>query len=579
MKESSFSHFTKITAAVLAFLCLSTLGSFSNQSIAAEEPSTASDIIVFEQDYTKMTIVPDNIFMARIASSPYLYNTHLSYSNIDNAVLFTKYKGEVGECWISGLIPARTTTYNLTVAWYSSYTTSWAGAAFSISIGGTVIYCTHGSNPLNPYYSKGQYYNETGSLVSLSNINLGTTGIMNIEVTSYIENATCHVDINGNKYWIPFYRNTYTSDIYANVYTPTSVQFGSAVATDGGSTDYLIGKISYLRQTINKTGDVFAIASTTHQAIGYDGPHNYTTTLDGMERIRSAGMTGTLFVDIGYIENDTFLAYMKVLQSEGWEIGIHYSEGLENLPYEESLIMMEEEYNIISDVFGVAPKMWCSLGNDENDTHVAYGALALNMIWRTDKIIPQNLPGSKDMINASYDYWYGVAIGGTATVPMYLHETELEPATSAGIDKSLWDAYLDIIFEGPIKLVSYYEWYMIQANQFDATYTTEITDYGTEITANTNGYTAMTILKDAPTDETIIMDQDGEQIAYSTTPEGYIIFEAEDDGVYLITTLADYRAMLMSEAYSPLYALLPVVITMVVIAGVIEMVVGIRKKF
>ena len=89
----------------------------------------------------------------------------------------------------------------------------------------------------------------------------------------------------------------------------------------------------------------------------------------------------------------------------------------------------------------------------------------------------------------------------------------------------------------------------------------------------------MTLVQNTTTDETIIMDPDGKQVPYTITPEGYIIFEAEDDGVYLITTLADYRAMQMSEAYSPLYALLPVVITMVVIAGVMEMVIGIRKKF
>lgn len=526
-----------------------------------------------------MSSVPNNIFMARIASTPYEFNTHLSYSDIDKAVTFTKYKGEVGECWISGLTPARTTTYNLTVAWLSSYTASWAGTAFSIQIGGTFISCIHGSNPGNPYYVRGQYYNETGVLTSLSNINLGTGATMHIEVTSYVENATCFVDVNGNTYWVPFYRNTYVTDTYAYVYTPTSIQFGCSVATGGGSTDYLMAKISYLRQTIETSGEVFAIGSSTYQAIGYDGPHNYTTTMAGMERIRAAGMTGTIFADVDYLSNATFLAYLKTLQSEGWEIGIHYSEGLTSLSYEDSILMMEEEYDIISAVFGVAPKMWCSLGNDENISHVAYGSIELDMIWRNNKVLYQNLPGAHDMVNNSYDYWYGVAVGGTATCPMYLHETEIEPATSAGVDKSLWDAYLDIIFAGPVQLVSYYEWYMIQANQFDATYSLEITDYGTEITANTNGYTAMTVLVDSPTDETIIMDQDGNQVSYSVTPDGYILFEAEDNGVYLVTTMDDYRAMKMSEAYLPLNSLIPIVVTMMVIVAVVEMVVGLKKKF
>lgn len=562
---------------VLALSFLLCFSFFVPFNVSADEGST--EVILFEQDYSAMTAVPGNIFTARFVGDPYYANTHLSYSEIDNAVVHTKYKSEAGELFISGLVPARQPTYNMTVSWTSTYTTSWSGASINIMIGGAYLNCYHGSLPANPFYVRGQYYNSTGSLISITAVNLGTATSMNINVVSYVTNGTAYVTVNGQSFWTPFYRAAYIQDTSNYVYAPDTIQFRSSVATGGGDSDAIIIKLSYLRQTMEREGTVYAIGSTIHQAIGYDGPHSADTVMIGMERIRAAGMTGTIFADIDYIANATYVEYLKGLLDDGWELGIHYSEELDELDYLAAIAVMESEYDTITAAFGTPPLTWCSLGNSENATHAAYAKAALDMVWRNFKVVYQNLPGTHNMVNASHDYWYGVALGNNSTAPMYVHETEVTPAASGSIDKDLWDLYLNATFAGPVRLVGYYEWYMIQANQFDATYTTEITDYGTEITANTNGYTAMTVITEVPTDETIIMDQDGEQIAYSTTPEGYILFEAEDNGVYLVTTLADYRAMQMSEAYFPLYALLPVVITLMVIGAVVEMVVGLKKRF
>lgn len=563
-------------AVALALVMFTVLLSFAiiPSDGAADVPVVVSPtLVLFDQDYSTMDEVPDNVFTALVNAVPYVSSMIVSYSDTTDSVRMTLYKGQKGQGYISGLVPTTTSTVNISLSWTSTYTASWAGCAVNINIGGILLNCYHGTLPANPYYVRGQYYNSTGSLISMTAINMGANPYVNATVTSYISNGTANVKIGNNSLWVPFYRQAYIQDTASYVFTPDTISISATAATFGSTSDSIIVDMYRVTQTINSSELITAVGSSKHQAIGYDGPHPMTTVYDGMERIRSENMTGTIFADVDYVTNATYMEYLNGLIDDGWELGIHFSESLDEMSYEDAVALMDVEYNEIGTLFGTPPLTWCSLGNGENATHAAYAKTALNMVWRNYKVVYQNLPGSHNIVNISADYWMGVANGSYSTAPVYLHETEVEPATSSSVDRSIFHQYLNTTFAGDVRLVGYYEWYKIQSNQFDATFIKTSDDYGESITASTNGYNAMMVYRWEPTEDTIVMC-DGESVEYSTTPEGYILIEVEDGKEYMITTLDDYRQLQFGEAISPIFAIIPLVI----IVSVIPMVMGLGRK-
>jgi hypothetical protein len=152
--------------------------------------------------------------------------------------------------------------------------------------------------------------------------------------------------------------------------------------------------------------------------------------------------------------------------------------------------------------------------------------------WRT---IPQSITGSHDLLDINIDYWMGASDAGVATLPAYAHETEVTPADSASISASLFDAWLSSIITNGVKLTGYNNWYMINSNQLDATFQTSTEEGDTTIIADTNGHTANILVK-INAESVTGVTHNGEGVIYSTSPEGYIIFEVEDGESYSVST-------------------------------------------
>jgi hypothetical protein len=77
---------------------------------------------------------------------------------------------------------------------------------------------------------------------------------------------------------------------------------------------------------------------------------------------------------------------------------------------------------------------------------------------------------------------------------------------------------------------------MINSNQLDATFSYGAAGDNTTIAVNTNGHYANVLVK-IKADDVIAVEHEKQIVDYSTSPEGYIIFEVEDRGIYTISTI------------------------------------------
>lgn len=576
----------KIIAIGLMFTLITSI-CFIFPMVSAEDTPLDTELVVFHQDYSTMTELPSNIFTTANVNVPYIANISLNYDPSTSSIQSTKYKGQIGEVNVIGLVPALVTTYNIKFSWDQTYST-WSGASIYLRLSGIQINAQANSAGTSMSL-RGQYYNETFSQLTAWTWALGAIEEYNITIIANSITKTANVTCNSETGFfsgdIPWYGSTSdpTREGILGVrgsyeYNPEHMTFMAGVASSGGLGDCTKLWIKEITQTIPGTAKVQAIGSTIHQALGFDGPREPSHVMDGFNLIESYGGKPTIFADVDYLTNETYVQYIKGLIANGWELGIHFTEDLNSIAWEDLFDFIDTDFAAIVDIFNASPRSWTCLHTVGNNTQAAYIYATYGCVWR-NFLMPNTLMASASLTNNSFQWYFPASLSGYAGFTVFTHDTDLEPADVNSIDASKFRLWLSALVSNEIKIVGYYDWYMIQTNQVSASYTIEYSKYGMEITANTNGFPAMTLVQNISSTETIIMDQNGKQVPFTTTPEDYILFEAEDDGVYLITTLADYRAMLMSEAYSPLYALLPVVITMMVIAGVIEMVVGIRKKF
>ncbi len=335
---------------------------------------------------------------------------------------------------------------------------------------------------------------------------------------------------------LPYYEPAYITDRSANIFTPMTLGVSSA----GG-----VATIYHVTQQVNAPGLVSVIGSTQYQAYGYDGPKARSGVEAGMNEIRAAGMNGTIFADVDYILDQSYLSYLNGLVDDGWEVGIHFTDYAlgdgTTYTWEEEQAIMTNEYNSITSSFGGRPPLsWCILGRGRLDDPMKEQWVYdnLNMFLRMWRVYPQVNVGSHDIIDDNIDYWMGAANAGVATIPIYVHTTEVSPAPSGSdIDAVLFDQWLAAIISNDVKLTGYQNWYMINSNQLDAVPTSTIGSGYTDIEVDTNGYNAIVLVKiQESTVISVTRVSNGLPVEHWASPEGYIIFEAKDSETYKVTT-------------------------------------------
>lgn len=528
-------------------------------------------VTIYAQDFSEIDAVPLNIHTIKSLDTEQPA-VKISKNAEDDFLLIEKGTGDRGTVDLFGFTPSIRTRYTIDLEWSNSYSDSWSGAGVIINVGGVRLFCFSSSGG-SRFYIRGQYFNASNDLNLAFFWELGSSSRASITIDTDTALGKAYLSYTNTKvespfyrfFWqkeeietnitstfeLPYYRYRWTEDKFLNTFTPDTIVLTPLSANSADEDDSTIIKLYRVTQEIYAPNPVVAIGSTKYQAFGYDGPHTYRTVAEGMDEIRDANMNATIFADVGYIRDQTYVEYLKGLIADGWELGIHYSEGLSTMKLANATTMMMDEYSTISEAFGTHPLTWCSLGNLDNSTYSLLAKKNLNMVFRSLRVIPQNVPGSTDITNPTINYWLGAARSGASTVPIYVHQTEVEPQPSrSSVDASKFDVWLNYIIANGVRLTGFYKWYMINSNQLDAEFYTYINGTITTIIANTNGYNAI-ILAQIKSDSVIAVQQNKQIIEYSTTPGGYIIFEVEDGGKYKIITIndpvikIDYNILLM----------------------------------
>ncbi len=124
-------------------------------------------------------------------------------------------------------------------------------------------------------------------------------------------------------------------------------------------TTFILGEGTYLDvdlYNINQTAErkfITAIGNSRIIPFGLDGPMNGTE--EGIDYLKSKGYRGTLWFDKGLLEksNEREISYLRSLvANDSWEVGIHYTKELNNLPLEEAYRVMNEEYSYVYEKVG-----------------------------------------------------------------------------------------------------------------------------------------------------------------------------------------------------------------------------------
>jgi len=292
-------------------------------------------------------------------------------------------------------------------------------------------------------------------------------------------------------------------------------------------TAFILGEGTYFDidvYSINQTAErklITAIGDNRIIPFGLDGPMNGTD--EGIEYLSSKGYRGTMWFDNGTFEraNDTYVAYLHdLVVNDSWEVGIHYTKELNNLPLEEAYRVMDEEASYVNEKIGQPPTSWCCLRNRDNLTHAFYAYENLGMIWRNGDAAIHAEKEVGNLYDDTWEWWEPASKAGMS-YPVFTHQLDLEPAIKYSISRSKFREWVDNYYANNMTIVSFYEYNQISRNTYDASF--ENLQYGENLLSfdvHTNGFKALANVNIPAGNDTQV---------YDTTLEKYLDYETEQD--------------------------------------------------
>jgi hypothetical protein len=576
--KNNHTHLKRLAAISLCLvMCLSSLAVLAPSASAASvavSNDRIGDRVVFQQDYSTMFQVPDNMWLG-LDTAPYTTNNvTLSYDYTKRAVEYNAVPGAAGKLYIGGLSPAVQTSITMDVEFSRSnfnslmnvyYGNAWVAIKLQnlvVPDGGAkaclIIYSYYYDPALtnenlyltNPIYPRAP--DGADSLrfdLTISSDGIARTNSIYIDGIKILETPA----VSGRKY---------EPNLFANPYVNIYPYVGSADETGVGLA------IHSIAQTVPAYQYVTPISNPSITPYGLDGPHPLDTVEDGIEMLMQHGGRGTIWADVLYV-NDDNIDYLRQLISQGWELGIHYSTGLSNKPMEQAIEIMRSEHATITEMFGQSPTSWCSLLNNDNVTHANYAYANLGMVWRNGGIGVHGQKNVGNLCDAYWTWWANASAAGMV-YPTFTHETDPDPAISYSISMSNYEAWLNNYAAAGVSIVPYYDYWTLAQN----TYHTEISDLmvddGKSMSFTLDNIGGRSRLFVAAPFAEIVVDGDGNEVPFEAVDDG-IIIEVEA-GEYQIFTQSAYRQDQVDRAMSPLYTAIPVVVMLAVLGGLITMV-------
>jgi len=265
-----------------------------------------------------------------------------------------------------------------------------------------------------------------------------------------------------------FYYNKF-NDVTANIFTSPEV-----VITDiAAATGTLYG----LQQYVYCPDFASSIGSIRHQGVGWDGPRTWAENGNGLFDISNLGGNCTIFWDTGSLGNGTYNTWINSLN---FETGIHYHPvdltSISNTEFEGNVT---DQTAVIVALTGNVPSTYTVLGVGwlTNESRTQYMINTEGIILRANRVNTQS-PSSFQLIDSNFAWIDNATTLGYAVAPLYGHETEITPADAGSINAEYWDTWISHLQVGEgtkVVLVGFYEWYMINSNQYSNDEATDAT--------------------------------------------------------------------------------------------------------
>jgi hypothetical protein len=518
-----------ITIAVIIILLISAGAIIVLNSSSTDRPVLSGNyrdgnLAVFHQDYSTMSAVPSNVFLGNVIAPYAVVNQTLSYDKSAKALDLHMTGGRLGTMFISGLSPSILTN-----------------TSFDVSLGRANQ--DHGVNiiasncwleiqvrdgiPSDGIQINSYYYDSTGSLISKKVFltDLGYKDYARFTVTIATDNhlGTNAVSFNGVQQLVtPLYSKGGSPNVTA--YDQFTNPYIEIYGGDPGQSGWTDIKLYSVTQTVPKYHYIPPISDPDITSFGLDGPHRYDTVDAGIAMLESHGVRGTIWADVGIqkIYSSENITKLKGLLANGWELGIHYSKGLADMPWANATAVMDSEYDTISAIFGQAPTSWCSLENADNATLADYAYTHLGMVWRNGD---NGVNGLTNVGNVDEDNWpwWEAAISAGMVYPSFTHELDLNPPIAFSLSPDDLARYIDSYAAKGIEVVPWHEYWTTAQNTYHTTISNFEVEDGRVINftvSNIGGNSRLLI--DVDWAKTIV-DSKGNQVDFETTADGIIV--------------------------------------------------------
>ena len=392
-----------LTVFSLALLSVISSGAYCPSQFASAEYSftmTSNDAdgdwVLFSQNYTEMSELPDNVFQA-LPTSPYVVNTTTEYNTTWSSVAFNKTVDATGEMYVSGLYPVGECTYHLFLRLERD------DHNMNVYIKGGNTYVN--VRLLSNLQMRVQcfYYSDAGVLTGTDAVDMAANDdhSVHVYIDRYPANQTVHVYTNDSSVsWLPFLDR----EDRLNGYSVPPKQYFKFIMSIGGAGTFGQLHLFKVEQWVPKKF-VTVYKDNDEQPFGLDGTHAWDTIDDGLDYLHANSGTGTLWItDQSSWWNDapTVAALQNLLDNMSWDLGVHYSDGLASLTWAQSIAVMQNEYDNVTAKFGTVPTSWCSYQNNDNYSHAEWAYDNLAMVWRNG---PSGIKGEVNIGNLEDTTW------------------------------------------------------------------------------------------------------------------------------------------------------------------------------
>lgn len=312
------------------------------------------------------------------------------------------------------------------------------------------------------------------------------------------------------------------------------IKFTSFLGGKGSSLDVIIYKISQRaeRKLITAIGDCKLVP------FGLDGPHVRNTTEQGILYLNNKNSRGTIWFDIELLEkcSESDLEYLRNLVfNHAWDTGVHYSVELNSLPIEEAYKVMNEEYSYVYEKIGQKPTSWCSMRNRDNLTHAVYAYENLEMFWRNGNSGVHAEKNIGNLDDGTWEWWES-ASKADMVCPAFTHELDKDPAIKYSISHSKFLKWVDNYNSNDLSIVSFYEYGQISRNTCEASFDIlHYTENSIVFKVQTNGSDALVNVNIRAEEGTGVHDNTSDKfLSCRIEQDKSITFRVENNHTYYI---------------------------------------------